>query len=128
VLEELGADSHVFFEVDAEQVVIEDALRGDDDRERGLHFICLNANIARQFEFVQHTWVNNPKFDGLYDDVDPLIGRRGPDGATFTIPGTPFRERVTGLPSFVTVRGGGYFFLPGVRAIQYLSRLAPGGQ
>ena len=96
----------------------------DDDEPRGIHFITLCANITRQFEFVQHTWVNNPKFDGLYDDVDPLVGRRGPDGATFTIPGTPVRERVGGLPSFVTVRGGAYFFLPGLRALRYLASLA----
>ena len=29
------------------------------------------------------------------------------------IPRTPVRERITGIPTFVTVRGGGYFFLPG---------------
>ena len=40
----------------------------------GCFFICLNANIARQFEFVQHTWVNNPKFGGLYEETDPIIG------------------------------------------------------
>ena len=95
-----------------------------DSGERGIHFICLCANITRQFEFVQHTWVNNPKFDGLYDDVDPLVGRRGPGGATFTIPGAPVRERINGLPPFVTVRGGGYFFLPGLRALRYLAGLA----
>ena len=48
------------------------ALAGGDDAERGLHFICLNANIQRQFEFIQHTWLNNPKFAGLYDDADPI--------------------------------------------------------
>lgn len=92
-----------------------------DSGERGIHFLCLCANITRQFEFVQHTWVNNPKFDGLYDDVDPLVGQRGPGGATFTIPGAPVRERINGLPTFVTVRGGGYFFLPGLRALRYLA-------
>ena len=55
---------------------IEQALAGDDAAERGLHFICLNANIARQFEFVNHTWLNNPKFDRLYDDADPSSRRR----------------------------------------------------
>jgi Dyp-type peroxidase family len=98
-------------------------LDADDDEPRGLHFVVLCANIVRQFEFVQHTWVNNPKFDGLYDDVDPLIGRRDAAGATFTIPGTPVRERITGVPSFVTVRGGGYYFLPGLRGLRYLASL-----
>ena len=48
----------------------------DDSAERGLHFICLNANIARQFEFVNHTWLNNPKFGRLYDDADPFFAPR----------------------------------------------------
>jgi Dyp-type peroxidase family len=90
-----------------------------DDEERGLHFMCLSANIARQFEFVQHTWINNPKFDGLYDDADPLIGPPRP--GLFTIQAAPVRRRVLGLPRFVTVRGGAYFFLPGLRALRYLA-------
>ena len=53
---------------------------GDDARERGLHFICFNTHIGRQFEFIQHTWVNSPKFDGLYADDDPLVGDRGAAG------------------------------------------------
>ena len=89
------------------------------DEERGLHFICLSANIARQFEFIQHTWINNPKFDGLYDDVDPLVG--APKPAVFTIQAEPVRRRVLGLPRFVSVRGGAYFFLPGIRALRYLA-------
>ncbi|GAC1427590.1 MAG: peroxidase [Chloroflexota bacterium] len=91
--------------------------------ERGLHFICLNANIGRQFEFIQHTWVNNPKFAGLYDDQDALLGAHFGSGRTFTIQGRPLRRRVTGLPRFVTVRGGAYFFLPGIRALHYLAAL-----
>jgi Dyp-type peroxidase family len=92
-----------------------------DDDERGLHFICLCANIARQFEFVQHTWLNNPKFNGLYDDPDPLLG---PAGRQLTVQSRPVNRRVKALPSFVGVRGGGYFFLPGVRAVRYLASLA----
>jgi Dyp-type peroxidase family len=92
--------------------------------ERGIHFMCLNANIARQFEFVQHTWLNDPKFAGLYDDTDPLVApHQGDAGRTFTVQASPFRRRVTGLPPFVTVRGGAYFFLPGIRALRFLARL-----
>ena len=100
---------------------------GDDTRERGLHFICFNTHIGRQFEFIQHTWVNNPKFDGLYTDDDPLIGDRGADGkdegGTFTIQATPVRRRVVGLPRFVHVRGGAYFFMPGLRAVHFMASL-----
>ena len=34
----------------------------DDGAERGLLFICLNTDIARQFEFVQQTWLLNKNF------------------------------------------------------------------
>ncbi|MCX7066649.1 MAG: Dyp-type peroxidase [Methylococcales bacterium] len=90
--------------------------RNDDGQERGLVFICLNANIERQFEFVQHTWINNVKFSGLYDEDDPLIGRVG----NFTIPEEPLRRRVCGFQQFVSTRGGGYFFLPSLSALGIL--------
>lgn len=95
----------------------------DDGIERGLHFICLSASIARQFEFIQRTWVNNPKFSGLYEDADPLVGSRRAGADCFTIPGQPVRTRLLRLPQFVTVRGGAYCFLPGVKAVRYLASL-----
>jgi deferrochelatase/peroxidase EfeB len=98
-------------------------LEEPEQGERGLHFICLNANIARQFEFVQSTWLNNPKFDGLYTDADPLVAAHRAGADTFTVPARPVRQRVAGLPQFVALRGGGYFFLPGLRALRYLSQL-----
>jgi Dyp-type peroxidase family len=94
-----------------------------DDPERGLYFICLGANIGRQFEFVQHSWVNNPKFDELYDEPDPVVGYH-PEGANnFSIPAEPVRLRYKNLPQFVTTRGGGYFFMPGLRALRFLASL-----
>ena len=33
------------------------------------------------------------------------------------------RQRLTQVPTFVTTRGGGYFFLPGLRSLRYLSNL-----
>jgi Dyp-type peroxidase family len=105
--------------------------QGDDGRDRGLHFICLNANISRQFEFVQSSWSNNPQFGTLYDDVDPLTGERGrfgtsngaPGTANFTIPHEAGRTRIRNIPNFVTVRGGAYFFMPGMSALRYLATL-----
>jgi Dyp-type peroxidase family len=102
----------------------DDALsKGGDGVERGIHFACIVANISRQFEFVQHTWANNPKFDGLYDEVDPITGPRTDGGSSFSMPAEPVRKRMTGIPAFVTVRGGAYFFMPGIRAIRYLAAL-----
>jgi Dyp-type peroxidase family len=95
----------------------------DDKRERGLHFICLNSDIERQFEFVQQTWINNPVFGGLYAEVDPLIGNLPKGDALFTVQASPLRSVVHDLSRFVTVKGGAYFFLPSVRALHYLASL-----
>jgi Dyp-type peroxidase family len=91
-----------------------------DGAQQGLQFVALNANLGRQFEFVQHSWLNDPAFAGLAGDLDPLVAPRTPDGV-FTIPGEPFRARIGGLPQFVTTLGGAYFFLPGLRALRYLA-------
>jgi Dyp-type peroxidase family len=102
----------------------ERAVSGDaPHHERGLHFICLNGNIARQFEFVNNTWLNSPKFAGLYDDADPLVAPSSPHGGTFTVQSDTVRERVTGVPRFVSVKGGAYFFMPGLGALRYLAKL-----
>jgi len=90
------------------------------DEERGLHFICLGANLSRQFEFIQQTWLNNPRFAGLYDCPDPLVGS---PARSFVVQGQPMRTRYRGLAAFVSVRGGAYFFMPGVGALRYLSTL-----
>ena len=90
------------------------------DDERGLMFLALNADVERQFEFVQHTWLNNPAFAGLSGEVDPLTGDQPVRGGTFTEPAVPVRRRHRGIPSFVTTRGGAYFFLPGVAALRWL--------
>jgi Dyp-type peroxidase family len=92
----------------------------DEQEERGLHFICLNANISRQFEFVQSTWINNNKFSGLYNDADQLSGTNISD---FTIQQRPVTRHLKDVPAYVKVRGGGYFFMPSHSALKFLSEL-----
>ena len=105
----------------AEDFDIDDMLDAEDETERGLHFLCLSADIARQFEFTQQTWIENPKFAGMYEDPDPLMGGPEDGGSTFTIPDTPMRRRVTGMQRFVEVRGGAYFFMPSLSALRFLA-------
>lgn len=99
-----------------------------DETPRGLHFVCLNGNISRQFEFLQNAWVVNTKFAGLTGESDPLLGTRDPVAAcpvtsNFTTPVEGgLRRQMAGLPQFVTVRGGSYFFLPSLRALRYFAR------
>lgn len=98
--------------------------------ERGLHFIGLNASISRQFEFIQQNWINDATFGGLCGEDDPLIGSRQPpaDASDYTVPPPPenrVSRRLPHLRRFVTVRGAGYFFLPSLSALRYLSNAAP---
>ncbi|HEX4627185.1 MAG TPA: hypothetical protein VH137_00220, partial [Gemmatimonadales bacterium] len=100
-----------------------DRLREADDQPRGLHFLCFNANLSRQFEFVQSNWALNPTFAGLSKDPDPLIGSARTytfRAADFTIPGCPTR-RIHNLPRVVEVKGGAYFFMPSRAALEYLA-------
>jgi deferrochelatase/peroxidase EfeB len=90
----------------------------DDDAERGLLFICLNSDIARQFEFVQQTWLLNRNFATLFDETDPLVGPKG----NFTIREQPLR-RIVEVDTFIQSAGGEYFFLPSIPALNYLSAL-----
>jgi hypothetical protein len=61
----------------------------------------------------------NSEFAGLWGETDPIIG---------TAPRRMTRQHPLlgqcreNLPQFVTVRGGAYFFLPGLRALRYLSQ------
>lgn len=94
----------------------------DDGKPRGLYFICLQASIARGFEFIQQTWLSNPGFNGLFCELDPIMGN-GDGTSDVTIPMSPVRLRLPKVPSVVTVKGGGYFFLPSLNA---LTRIAAG--
>jgi deferrochelatase/peroxidase EfeB len=92
--------------------------RKNDGEDRGLLFVCLNTDIARQFEFVQQTWLLNSDFATLFEEVDPLVG---PDGR-MTIREEPLRRTVH-VKTFVQMAGGDYFFLPSLPALRYLELL-----
>ena len=80
--------------------------------------MALNTDIARQFEFVQQTWLLNSSFATLYQEVDPLLGPAG----RMTIPDDPLR-RTLQVKTFIQMVGGDYFFLPSLPALRYLALL-----
>ena len=103
------------------------AREGSPAGERGLQFICLVAEIGRQFEFAQNAWAMGYNFDGMMRRRNPPLGI-----GTSLLSGEPTGEflhpekrgaarQICGLPQFITVRGGGYFFLPGLRALEYIA-------
>jgi deferrochelatase/peroxidase EfeB len=92
----------------------------EDGVERGIAAFIGCASLVRQFEFAMNVWANDPNFHELGNERDPIFGTQ--DGTyDITIPKRPIRKKITGLPSFTTVRGGAYFFLPGIRALRYLA-------
>ena len=94
---------------------------GNRGEEQGLVFMCLNADIERQFEFVQRTWLLNPQMNGLQGEVDPLLGR----GAhKFTVPTRYGPIALPDLPQLVTVVGGGYYFMPSRTALRFLCQIS----
>lgn len=91
-------------------------------KAEGLIFLAACADLERQFEFIQQTWIGDPSFHGLTGEADPAVDSDGqlqdlslPDGRTV--------RRLKGIPDFVTVRGGGYFFMPSRSALHYLADL-----
>ena len=76
-------------------------------------------------------WLAGARFDGLSGESDPLIGSHAPradgsptDAFSMSVAQGP-DLRISGLPTFVTVVGGAYFFLPGIRALRYLAKVSP---
>jgi Dyp-type peroxidase family len=94
----------------------------EDGIERGIAAFIICASLIRQFEFAQNVWVNDRNFHELGNERDPVCGNQ--DGTLeFKIPKRPVRKKIIGLPAFTTLRGGAYFFLPGLKALRYLAAL-----
>lgn len=95
-----------------------------DEDEHGIIFMALNASIFRQFEFVQQQWIEYGNDSHLGNDKDLLVGNHDGTGK-FMVQGTkdpknpPFM--CGGLPSFVELRGGDYFFLPSLTGLAMMA-------
>lgn len=93
---------------------------GEKGDSQGLLFMCINADIERQFEFLQQTWLLGSNFHGLDSEIDPIVGFRGKgDSMTVRTPRGPVR--LEDLKEFVKMLGGGYFFIPGRSTIRILA-------
>ena len=84
----------------------------------GLFFVALNADLERQFEFVQGRWIASPTFADLAGETDPILGETE---RSFSAAGyEPIGSRLPSLPELTQVVGGGYFFMPGKQALDYI--------
>jgi Dyp-type peroxidase family len=100
----------------------------DDGVSRGVIFRVYNADIVSQFEMVQSMWMSSANTSGgLSTDQDVIAGLTDPPdsgdsrlGSTFPIPRPEGIKTLYGLPRFVTLKGGEYFFVPGLKALDWL--------
>lgn len=101
-----------------------DDIRNRPHEGRGLHFFCIVSDISRQFEFIQSVWSNTSTFAYLCNEVDPITSPRPtqqqPECREFTSPALPVRNRYLKVPQFTTVVGGAYYFMPGLKALDYI--------
>jgi Dyp-type peroxidase family len=102
-----------------------DNLPNDDDpaTPRGLLFLCFQANIEDQFEFIQRTWVDNKHFptsvltNGLLQrdtGDDPLIGQDTDEAQRWPKQWSAPGKKTINFEAAVTLRGGEYFFAPSI--------------
>jgi Dyp-type peroxidase family len=88
----------------------------------GLLFMCVNTDIEGQFEFLQQTWVLGRSFHGLEDESDQVVAPCQSQQEIMSIPTEHGPLRLRRMENFVTVRGGGYFFMPSRAALEFLSQ------
>jgi putative iron-dependent peroxidase len=89
---------------------------------KGLFFLALNADLERQFEFVQQRWIADATFNDLRDEDDAIVGAAGE--RAFSMPALPVGRRLNGFAQFTEVNGGGYFFVPSLTALRFMARPA----
>jgi len=100
------------------------ALSDEYDLEpHGAIFLFMSAKAMATIEFLQQEWINDGDFIGAGGERDPIIGRQE-EGATFTIPKAPVRRRIHGIQTFNVLKGGEYFFLPSISALNWLANLS----
>jgi putative iron-dependent peroxidase len=108
---------------DAHECAGGDKCGNDECREtcgQGLFFVALNADLERQFELVQQRWIGDTQFGDLADEDDPILGTASANA--FSIPAVPVGSRLEGFENFTEVLAGGYFFLPSLKALEFIAK------
>ena len=101
-----------------------------DADDHGVIFMIVNADLSRQFEFVQEQWINYGNDFRLSNDQDALLGNNGfnENGrgrGRMLIEGDAVTQKppyfCSGVPTMVETRGGDYFFVPSMTCLRMIA-------
>lgn len=97
----------------------------------GVLFMCYQKDIRRQFEFLQANWANKEDFPSQGTGPDAMVGRVKA-GKTPMPQKWPPRwkahrkeQKDASIHSFVTLKGGEYFFAPSLSFLRGITAIAP---
>jgi Dyp-type peroxidase family len=93
----------------------------DPQKERGLLFICYQASIADQFEFLWRVWSNGFNTPRADSGIDPILGQNGngrPEARVANFIQDDKHAKVAIPERFVISTGGAYLFAPSISAIR----------
>lgn len=82
----------------------------------GLLFMCFQKSITQQFEHIQQH-ANDPHFPQANTGIDPIIGQDGTQNISkcfFPNKYNGKENKAVSFNSFVTMKGGEYFFAPSI--------------
>lgn len=104
------------------------SVQRDSDRgNHGIVIMMLNADINRQFEFVQQQWINYGNDFRAGNDKEILLGNHGkefPSKAVLQV--DPESDQapyfLRNIPRLVETRGGDYFFMPSMTALRMIAK------
>lgn len=103
--------------------------RSRNDGNHGIIIMMLNADINRQFEFVQQQWINYGNDFKAGNDKEILLGNhsadeRFPSKAVIQVDplGSEAPYFLSKIPRLVETRGGDYFFVPSLTALRLIAK------
>ncbi len=103
--------------------------RSRDDGNHGIVIMMINADIGRQFEFVQQQWINYGNDFKAGNDKDIILGNHSEDpqfASKAVLAVEPDSDQapyfLSKIPRLVETRGGDYFFVPSMTALRMIAR------
>lgn len=89
--------------------------------KQGMLFICYQARILRQFEFMQKRWLNDENFPREANGRDPISGQGEPwrPQKWQSLNDSDISTKLS-FGDFVQLKGGDYFFAPSITFLKNL--------